>query len=169
MVDPDNRRPVDYGRRSRLLEELASAMQEDRPALAHQITARWPDWRAKLLTTHVALRLRRDNPTLFERGDYVPIEADGRARDHIVAFARTLRDSCVLVVVPVQSRALTGAGRLPLGEATWGDDGLRLPPELPKLYEDAFTGRLVAADSGRLRLADVLARFPASILVPRQT
>ena len=110
MVDPDNRRPVDYSRRSRLLEDLASAIREDRLVLADELAARWPDPRAKLLATHVVLRLRRENPTLFEKGDYVPLEADGKARGHIVAFARSLRDSCVLVVAPVQSRALSGAG-----------------------------------------------------------
>lgn len=168
MVDPDNRRPVDYGRRSRLLKELTSAMREDRLALADELMAQWPEPRAKLLTTQVALRLRRESPTLFEKGDYVPLEADGKARNHIVSFSRSLRDACVLVVVPVQSRALAGAGRLPLSGATWGNDGLKLAPGLPQVYEDAFTGSLVAATSGRLLVADVLARFPVSILVPRQ-
>lgn len=137
LVDPDNRRPVDFAERRRILAELdAGAL----PAIG-------PDGAAKLLVTSRALRLRRDRPELFQ--DYLPLTASGAAADHLVAFDR--------------GGAITLATRLPVGLAArggWGDTVVDVG-SAPVI--DVLTGR--HHQGGGLRLADVLDRYPVALLV----
>ncbi|MBW3630511.1 MAG: malto-oligosyltrehalose synthase, partial [Gemmatimonadetes bacterium] len=78
LVDPDNRRPVDYAAREAMLNKLARQMEgSDRTALAAEIVAGWEDGRAKLYLTHLLLTYRQANPDLFRKGEYVPLEAHG--------------------------------------------------------------------------------------------
>lgn len=137
LVDPDNRRAVDFGERRRLLGELdAGAL----PPIG-------PDGAAKLLVTSRALRLRRDRPELFT--DYMPLAASGAAADHLLAFDR--------------GGAITLATRLPVGLAArggWGDTVVDVG-SAPVI--DVITGR--HHQGGELRLADVLGQYPVALLV----
>lgn len=92
MVDPDNRRPVDFGARSAVLAEVETP---DWGALAQN----WPDGRIKLAWTRHLLKLRNELPDVFTNGSYEPIEVSGRHRDHIIAFARKRGRQAVIVVV----------------------------------------------------------------------
>jgi (1->4)-alpha-D-glucan 1-alpha-D-glucosylmutase len=137
LVDPDNRRPVDYGVR--------------RDALA-RIDAGWlpaidESGAAKLLVTSRALRARRDRPELFHR--HAPVPAFGSAAGNVVAYDR--------------GGAVTVATRLPLGLAVggWGDTSIMLAGHA---WQDALTG--TRFDGGQVRLADVLARYPVALLIP---
>ncbi|QFZ21978.1 malto-oligosyltrehalose synthase [Saccharothrix syringae] len=137
LVDPDNRRPVDYEVRRRLLRRIEEGWLPDVD----------DSGAAKLLVVHRALRLRRERPELF-RG-YRPLPASGPAARHAVAFERT-----GLVAV---------ATRLPVGLADaggWGDTVLPLPPGE---WTDVLTSRPVPA--GAPRLADLLDRYPVALLV----
>jgi (1->4)-alpha-D-glucan 1-alpha-D-glucosylmutase len=137
LVDPDNRRAVDFELRRRMLAEL------DAGALP-PIDA---EGAAKLLVTSRALRLRRDRPDLFQ--DYMPLAASGAAAGHLVAFDR--------------GGAITLATRLPVGLAKrggWGDTVVEVG-SAPVI--DVLTGR--HHQGGALRLADVLGRYPVALLV----
>ncbi len=164
MVDPDNRRPVDYAMRSRLVHEARdvaaspSAFLED--ALKH-----WPESEAKLYVTWKALQLRQAHREVFHRGTYVPLYADDRSRSHVCAYSRGSGDTHVLVLAPVRSISLSGKGSFPIGERTWRDNSVVLPPGIPTTYRDVLTDRCLAATGGRLMLAEVFERFPAAILV----
>ena len=144
LVDPDNRRPVDFEERSRMLAQLRAG---ERPPLAPTPD---DDGSVKLLLTHLALTLRREQPDLLT--DYTPLQADGEAAEHALAFDR--------------GGVIAVATRLPAGLSArggWGDTVLPLPPGT---WEDRLTGRpIVTDDQGRVRLADLLAHYPVALLV----
>jgi len=144
LVDPDNRRPVDFERRSRLLAEARTGARPPRPTNAEDAGA------VKLLLSHLALTARRDHPDWFTH--YVTLDADGPAARHVVAFDR--------------GGAIAVATRLPVGlEAAggWDDTVLHLPGGR---WRDALTGRLVEVDDhGATRLAELLASYPVALLL----
>jgi (1->4)-alpha-D-glucan 1-alpha-D-glucosylmutase len=171
LVDPDNRRPVDFAPRRTALGGLrARAAAGDLPVLCGELLAGWEDGRVKLYVIHRALTYRRAAPDLFERGEYVPLLATGSAAEHVCAFARRLGSRVVLAVVTRLVARLTGSGsRLPLGRETWGDTALLLPSDLPTgSLADAFTGQIVrpvATPSGpALSVAGLLSAFPLALL-----
>jgi len=155
LVDPDNRRPVDFAHRVALLEALDGA--PDRRVLARELSlpAALPDGRAKLLLLATGLRLRRDDPALFLGGSYEPLEAVGPDAVRVVAFARRRPDRRLVAVAPRfhLSRLDAELSPRPL-DATiaLGDAPLR----------DAVTG---VERSGTTALADLLSDFPVALLV----
>jgi (1->4)-alpha-D-glucan 1-alpha-D-glucosylmutase len=171
LVDPDNRRPVDFTRRRAALEALSTRIAAgDLLALAHELLAEWTDGRVKLYTIHRALGLRRAAPELFGEGQYVPLAVQGPAAECVCAFARQLGAAAVLTVVPRLTARLTdGGARLPLGRETWGQTWVALPPEAPAgPYRDRFTGVALEATrrEGRAAflVADLLSEFPVALL-----
>ena len=141
LVDPDNRAPVDYTLRRRLLDELEDATPED-------IWLRIDEGLPKLWTIRQALGLRRRRPELFgAQGDYRPLEARGARASHAVVFMRG-------------DAAITIAPRLPIGlSGDWGDTSLDLPDGR---WRNELTGDVVS--DGSIRLGDVLKRFPVALL-----
>jgi len=168
LVDPDNRRPVDYRQRARLLREL----QRRRPGrrLAADLLETKADGRVKLYLTSRALTCRSAYPDLFARGAYVPLVADGAAADHIVAFARRDAENEFITAVPRLVVGLTGKElRDPTGPEVWGDTRLLLPDAEPGTrYRDVFTGETISAaasdDGANLRAGDVFAALPFALL-----
>ena len=181
LVDPDNRRPVDFGRRRRALRALKRRAAADPAGLAAELLAVPEDGRIKLYVLHRALALRRRAVALFGEGAYLPLEATGRRAGHIFAFARCLPESvpagrraprAAIVAVARFTMAL-GAPRAPVGRAVWGDTALRLEtPEgevLPAgAWRDVLTGaehRPRRARGGeRLPLATVFRHLPLAVL-----
>ncbi|KAA0573749.1 malto-oligosyltrehalose synthase [Azospirillum sp. B21] len=117
LVDPDNRLPVDYDARRRLLEEVEDVVE--RGAVAG-LLERWTDGAVKLAVTRQALAVRAEKPEVFSAGEYLPLEATGDRADHVVAYARRAGDDTVVVAVP----RLVGQ----LGESPdWGNTAIPLP------------------------------------------
>src|SRR5437016_3208976 len=118
LVDPDNRRPVDYEERQRLLTELdRKAEAGNLLRLCAELMADFYDGRIKLWTTMQALRFRRDHRELFQVGRYIPLHASGAKGDHVVAFARENHNQVAIIAVPRFSYILSGGAlRPPLGE-----------------------------------------------------
>jgi (1->4)-alpha-D-glucan 1-alpha-D-glucosylmutase len=144
LVDPDNRRPVDYERRRSLLGDLTSST----PADAWQ--AERANGAAKLLLIREALGLRRRLPDAFaERGEYRPVRAEGEFADDVVAFIRGVPDAVVAIA---QRRSLTRRGQ-------WGDTMISLPEGG---WRNLCDGSSVAA--GAVPLGDLLGRFPVALL-----
>ena len=145
LVDPDNRRPVDFALRERLLTEVETILEssgEARIAAVSRLLNAWTDGRIKVLLTAIGLRLRRDAPELFLRGDYVPLETEISVNAGAVAFARLLGDRAVLVIAPRLSAALQKArGALPLGGDAWKTSRVLLPPALAdRTFRHELTG-----------------------------
>jgi (1->4)-alpha-D-glucan 1-alpha-D-glucosylmutase len=169
LVDPDNRRPVDYEHRRALLAGLNEAGDGDRAALVGELLERPEDGRVKLYVTTRALGFRKARRELFGRGDYVPLEAAGRRAGGVVAFARKAGDDEVVVVA---GRFFTrlGVGRtgpLGLSAEAWGDTTLALGDQLAGArWRELFTGAEFDTREGgkTLRLSDVLSPLPVALL-----
>ena len=161
LVDPDNRRPVDYAARRRALESLDGTPDLER------LVEDWRDGRVKQFVVARTLGLRKREAALFATGDYRPVEAVGDHADRVVAFLRRAGDGLALVVAPRLTLPLMQGRQTPLPPAeAWGDTALMLP-ELPEgaVPVDVFTGRAPALPSdGRLPLAELLDRFPLALL-----
>ncbi|MCI0702736.1 MAG: malto-oligosyltrehalose synthase [Planctomycetia bacterium] len=167
LVDPDNRRPVDYARREAMLADLRAKSHSsgDLPAFARQLTEAAEDGRAKLYLTWRALSARREHPGLFAEGEYLPLVASGAKADHLFAFARRLNGVTAVVAVPrLVVRLNPDPNRLSLGAEVWADTRLALSELELVTWRDAFTGRRLNATDGRIAVADLFAHFPVALL-----
>jgi len=168
LVDPDNRRPVDYQKRRALFDELDAAREQGREGeLAADLLQKPEGDSLKLFATMTMLRARRASHEVFGNGSYEPLAADGSRRDHVFAFARVLGQRQALVVVPRLVATLKPDGGAPVGDV-WGDTRIRVPESAPRCYKQLFTGRCVPAieDAGRtwIKAADVFEVFPIGFL-----
>jgi (1->4)-alpha-D-glucan 1-alpha-D-glucosylmutase len=175
LVDPDNRRAVDYARRRRMLEELRQQMSADpgaRADAARELFDKLEDGRAKMYVTWTALSVRREWSELFEKGDYVPLLGEGSFAEHLCAFSRTHGPQCLVTIAPRWYATMqeTAQTKIPLG-AAWADTSI----ELPTLSEDPqflnlLTGEVLVPElrDGRWMLAakELFASFPAALLRP---
>ena len=152
LVDPDNRRPVDYELRIRRAADLL----EKKPS-ASELLKHWRDGRIKLHVTQQLLRFRRDHPALFRRGNYTALTSSGKCAASCVAFRREHRKQSILVIAP---RLSSRVGTPPIGSA-WGDTTVMIP-KAPGEGTNLFTGeRVTIGESVRLR--DALADFPVAV------
>jgi (1->4)-alpha-D-glucan 1-alpha-D-glucosylmutase len=164
LVDPDNRRPVDYDLRRKVLGEIREKMEGDRRALCRDLLGRWEDGRVKMYVTHAALRARGDHPDAFARGEYLPVSAAGAKAAHVVAFARRGGGSTLLTVVPRLVATLTREEDFAIpSAASWADTALS-GDEVTGRWRNVFTGDEVAAEDGRLPVSVLLAAFPVALL-----
>lgn len=171
LVDPDNRRPVDYALRQQYLAELQQRCQEEtRLKLVQDLLHTRIDGRIKLYVIWQTLTLRRAQAAVFLDGAYLPLEVQGRHAAHVCAFARVHATAEIVVVVPrLYTRLLPQAHDLPLGINTWGDTSVVMAGSLRgRQYRQLFTGRVVESSrvdgASTLSLATVLAHFPVAVL-----
>ena len=164
LVDPDNRRPVDYGARERVLDALvrlrdSSTLTRDVRALAKSAL----DGRAKMWIVWRTLELRRVQPELFELGHYLPLHAEGARADHIIAFMRRHGDSALIVVAGRLWLTLGCDEGTPPDAQTWADTTIEAGP-LTGSLTNVLTGETVQIEDGRIRAAAALGSFPAALL-----
>ena len=164
LVDPDNRRPVDFERLARFLDQLKRMEDEaGARAVAEKVVDRMEDGKVKLFLIHKVLRFRRAHEALFREGTYQPLEVGGR-QEHICAFCRSHGGKEVLVVAPRFFMELTGnCRRKPCGSETWENIYLTLPFPSGR-YRNIFTDDCYEVTNKRLPLADVLQVFPVALL-----
>ena len=161
LVDPDNRRPVDFQLRDEMLNELLRQHAGAPVGVAREAWARPADGRCKLLLTTLLLRMRQARAELFRRGAYEPLELDGIAAARALAFARRLRDEAVLVAAP---RLVTRALRAGLGPV-YGSTRMRLPTDLAgRRFRNVVTGVRVQPLEGGLALGPLFTDFPVAVL-----
>jgi (1->4)-alpha-D-glucan 1-alpha-D-glucosylmutase len=194
LVDPDNRRPVDFSRRVGMLNELQQLESKGLVALVRDLVASPQDGRIKLYVTSKALNVRRTHHHLFRQGAYLPLMASGAQHDHVVAFARHLDAHWALVVVPrllmnlslvlkplerLRVRMdrfprlamnLTSSAKPPLGKRLWKETLLRLPAGAPISWHNIFTDeQLVVSDrdgTGQgLFVHEAFRRLPVALLI----
>jgi (1->4)-alpha-D-glucan 1-alpha-D-glucosylmutase len=173
LVDPDNRRPVDFAARQRLLDSISplvadiEAGRPVRPAIGDLLAA-WPDGRIKLLVAHRGLAFRRRHTDLLQHGSYIPLAADGPAADHVVAFARRDASGTLLAVVPrlVAGFVTDATGIVP--PRIWRDTQLTLPDDPDRRsFRNVFTGERLdngAGDRAGLSVARVFDTMPVALL-----
>jgi (1->4)-alpha-D-glucan 1-alpha-D-glucosylmutase len=171
LVDPDNRRLVDYPLRKALLDELERT--ESTAGLletSRQVVATRNDGRIKLHLTRTALHFRRENRELFETGRYLPLTVTGPRREHVCAFERSVNNGSIMVVAPrFYSSLIRDGSGLPLGPEVWQDTRIiQRYDSAASRYRNIFTGEILNLDlqDGLLSLAlkDILSVFPVALL-----
>ncbi|WP_426955847.1 malto-oligosyltrehalose synthase [Muricoccus radiodurans] len=157
MVDPDNRRPVDFAARQAALD----AGEAPAPLLPH-----WKDGRVKAALVARALALRARRPALFAEGEYVPLEAEGPLGPNLLAFARRREGEVAITAVTRLPARLLGEDGLPLvPPGAWGDTALVLPPALAGLpFRDALADAAPLPESDRIPASVLFARLPVALL-----
>ena len=175
LVDPDNRRQVDYGRGQQMFQSLRKAGSDPTPATLSSLLETPEDGRIKLYLTWRALCLRQQQPELFQEGEYVPLTVQGARADHVVAFARKSKTSTVLVVVPRLVAGLLNDNDdvPPIGSRIWGDTHILIPfCSCSQKYQNVVTGEVLDAnesgvqkreDYETIAVSDLLARFPVAL------
>jgi (1->4)-alpha-D-glucan 1-alpha-D-glucosylmutase len=178
LVDPDNRRAVDFAFRREMLDRLKRDVghgEQSLLSLARQLALDPRDPRLKLFLTWRVLELRRRRAELFQSGEYVPLAAEGARARHVCAFARRLsvaapEQPTALVIVPRWIAQLTPLGQEslrvppPLGGEVWEDTSLVTDTWMPRLLRNLFTGQQCTLAEGPLRLGAILADFPVAVL-----
>jgi (1->4)-alpha-D-glucan 1-alpha-D-glucosylmutase len=160
LVDPDNRRPVDFEHRRRILNEISG---ED-PQLPEKLLATMDDGRIKMFLIHKALGHRRGHLSIYQEGEYLPVETTGLFREHILAYARHAQGAWAITVVP---RFLTGIireGVLPVGDDIWEDTAIVLPEGAGNQWHEIFTATPLTGHERHLLIGDILRRFPVALL-----
>jgi malto-oligosyltrehalose synthase len=153
LVDPDNRRPVDFA---------ARAGMEDAPLA--ELAARWRDGSVKQALMRHALALRKRAPHLFAEGSYDPVEVEGPSRESVVAFVRRAGDDWLAVAVPrLVSRAIAEEGDLTFRADAWSGTSLRLEGDLTKPMYDVLRGRSMNLPS-RAGLDRLWSALPVALL-----
>lgn len=161
LVDPDNRRPVDFARREQLLNELAT--RNDTTALAKELVEQWTDGRIKLHVTHRALVFRSAHLPVFQDGRYIPLAASGPGASSVCAFARCAGKTWAITLAPRLTMRLIDGG-VPVNPSAWRDTILSLPEEAPEHWSNEFTGENLSASGRQLHLEEVLRHFPVALL-----
>jgi (1->4)-alpha-D-glucan 1-alpha-D-glucosylmutase len=150
LVDPDNRRPVDFAERAAV---LASADKPDWASLVQH----WPDGHVKLAWTRHLLRLRTELGDIFTHGDYEPLEVSGPHRDHVIAFARRRGREAAIAVVAKSFAPMSQGGRIwPRGESYEGI-----------VDASGYSVQGAAGEGGQLRLSTLFQHLPAAVLKAR--
>jgi (1->4)-alpha-D-glucan 1-alpha-D-glucosylmutase len=168
LVDPDNRRPVDFYQRAQLLNDMK--MEESRGAgpLIHDLLANWQTGGLKLYITYKALNFRKAHLNLFLQGDYIPLETRGPNREKVVAFARRQENSWAVVVVARLFSTMLGAGDLALDPEVWRENYVALPQAAPVAWSNIFTNESVKSKqlqgAGSLPLDHLWRDLPVALL-----
>ncbi|HEX6289660.1 MAG TPA: malto-oligosyltrehalose synthase [Herpetosiphonaceae bacterium] len=171
LVDPDNRRPVDYAQRAAMLAALDQRLDDARtdvPAFVRDLVEHKVDGCIKLYVIQRTLRFRRAHPELFAEGSYLPLEARGTHAEQIVAFARRKDEAELLVVVPRLVTRLSGEASAPIG-GVWEGDLLVLPDATPgATYTHLLTNQRITAIEQDgicgLPLAAIFTNVPVALL-----
>jgi (1->4)-alpha-D-glucan 1-alpha-D-glucosylmutase len=163
MVDPDNRRPVDYEQRISCLQEIKQKLQTDSLKLIDELLSSKEDGRIKLFLTYRVLQTRKENLTVFQKGDYLPLKVTGKFKEHIVAFARRHGETTAIAIAPRFLTSLSEPGALPLGESVWQDTRIELPQGMPTSWTDAISLQAFSED-GIVSIGKALQHFPVALL-----
>jgi (1->4)-alpha-D-glucan 1-alpha-D-glucosylmutase len=158
LVDPDNRRPVDFALRSGAAAEIDGTTPDG-------LLRDWRSGRPKLRLMRAGLALRRERPELFVEGEYVPLEITGEGARNAVAFARRRGEEWLVLIATRLPLALLGESDVPLvNPSRWGDTRVALPAEARRVVlRDIVSGEALAG-ADEISLASALARFPATLL-----
>jgi (1->4)-alpha-D-glucan 1-alpha-D-glucosylmutase len=154
LVDPDNRRPIDYTLRRQMLDVLPSAKPDE-------LMQAWPDGRIKLFLTQQVLRFRREHADLFQRGEYLPLRVDGSFVESCISFARRLSGKWIVVIAP---RLSSRVGFPPVGER-WKNTAIEFPETFSvRGAHDLFMCHPICVRDRQVKVADALSILPFAMI-----
>ncbi len=174
LVDPDNRRPVDFQRRRETLAALRAANEQDHGKLVRELLTHWPDERVKMFVIWRALQMRKEHSDLFE-GGYQPLAIAGNGDAKVLAFARTAGANWLLCIVPrlglpAWQMETTADVALPWPPGSWWrKTQVQLPPAAPRTWRHVLTDQSVAAavsgDGTAIDAGELFEQFPVALLI----
>jgi (1->4)-alpha-D-glucan 1-alpha-D-glucosylmutase len=168
LVDPDNRRSVDYELRRQVLAEFAALCKngcDEQSTYARELATKMDDGRIKAYLIWKTLNLRKQHPDLFELGEYVPLDTTGDYAKHLFAFARRHKEQTLIVLTPrLCVQLLRGEPRMPSGEEVWHDVQIKIPGN-PAHFRNLFTGENFVAEGGKLLAKHLFQNFPVALLL----
>ncbi|MGA9508672.1 MAG: malto-oligosyltrehalose synthase [Candidatus Sulfotelmatobacter sp.] len=175
LVDPDNRRPVDYERRRQVFKRIRRLNGETNSASTAELMETPEDGCLKLYVIWKTLCLRKEYPELFRMGDYVPLEVWGAKANHAVAFIRKFESTSLLVIVPrLVSGILNGSERPTARSEVWKDTRIQLPACVcNRTYRNMFAAETLPVEKtetgSAIYLSSALASFPVALYLQSGT
>lgn len=166
LVDPDNRRPVDYIKRSKYLDEILNTKPEETESFIKDMFNKIEDGRIKLFLTYKCLQTRKQHPDIFQKGDYVPLYAEGPHAENITAFSRTYENKTAVIIALRFYSGLLSPQQKNIDPDKLKDTYIILPEELN------FTNTIISEtinSKGQVPLSSILAKFPAALLIGEKT
>ncbi|MEL6902040.1 MAG: malto-oligosyltrehalose synthase [Cyanobacteria bacterium J06606_4] len=163
LVDPDNRRPVDYSKRKQYIKGIATAWQASPGNLLEDLLKNSPDGRIKLFLTMRGLALRHHYQDLFATGSYVPLTVTGTHAERVIAFARTQGKQTVIAIAPRFFTGLSAADTLPCGTAIWQDTAVTLSSGSQTPWKNWLTGKEQPLPEKAL-IGELCEAFPVALL-----
>lgn len=154
LVDPDNRRAVDYRKRMEMLEQISSGIS----LWDHRY-----EGTIKLWLTQALFQLRRQQPALFTSGSYIPLETEGSYKDHIMAFARIYRRQMLVVIIPLHTAVISKEQGVSVREIDWKDTYVQLPEGAHEEWDHILVPEKKQQHK-RFEVADLFSEFPFAIL-----
>jgi (1->4)-alpha-D-glucan 1-alpha-D-glucosylmutase len=164
LVDPDNRRPVDFDTRRAMLSDIRAQNDADIGRLVQDLLATRTNGKIKLFLIYRALKAKKAYREIFRSGDYLPLESAGRFRNHVIAFAWRYQRQWALVIAPRFLSHLVQAGDFPLGRPVWQDTEVIMPKGAPAAWRNVITSEELSAGKA-LSVGDVLLSFPVALLI----
>lgn len=160
LVDPDNRRPVNYQKRSEFLQQIKEESAQNIGHLIKELIETKENGKIKLFLTHQLLKARKEFLEIFQNGDYQPIEVTGKYQNHIIAFARNYLDKTIVAIAPRFLTTIIKPGQLPLGVEIWENTSLNLPN---KNWHNLIEDRTIGGEN--LAVGEILHNFTVALLI----
>ena len=164
LVDPDNRRPVDFAKRKAFLKDIKAKEGDGIVKLMEELLEGKEDGRIKLFLVYRGLKARQKNQELFQNGAYIPIRVEGEWKDCVIAYARNHQEHWAITVAPRFLTALIREGEHPIGEPVWSDTRLILPEGCPSSWVNQITDQKINSQ-GTIAVGEVLTHFPVSLIM----
>jgi (1->4)-alpha-D-glucan 1-alpha-D-glucosylmutase len=164
LVDPDNRRPVDYASRRTMLAKIRESAHRDPLATVRDLLKDMSSGAIKMYLTNRAMEFRREHRELFMRGEYTALKVEGPRADHVVAFARKSASKWAIVLCGRFFMNLPEAPPLPVDPNVWKETFVILDEGSPSKVTDIFTGASISIERGRIVLSEAFAQMPVAML-----
>ncbi|RRB04936.1 malto-oligosyltrehalose synthase [Larkinella rosea] len=163
LVDPDNRRPVDFAQREMWLEDIIASESGDSNEFLSDLWKNRYDARIKLWLTHTLLKERKQQPDLFAEGRYIPLAIEGTYRNHVLAFARQYRENWLIVAIPLHLAALSEQQKKEIPVLDWKDTRILLPPDAPAEWYHGFL-KTRGTSFGAIAVKEIFTSVPMAML-----
>jgi (1->4)-alpha-D-glucan 1-alpha-D-glucosylmutase len=160
LVDPDNRRPVDFDLRQTFLQDIIKK-ERDTGALIQELLSAKEDGRIKLFLIYKVLKVRREFSVLFQKGTYKPLSIEGKWKRHVVAFIREDKKTKALMIVPRFLTRFLKEGDMPVGDI-WQDTAVVCPKDA--IWRNVITDEDITVKN-KMPLSQAFAQFPAAVFL----
>jgi malto-oligosyltrehalose synthase len=163
LVDPDNRRPVNYEERQRFMEELEAQANEEHENLMSHLWEKRYSAKIKLWLVHQLLKVRKNNAEVFSKGHYIPLTIQGELQDNVLAFARRYERTWYVIAVPLHLAAISTGQQKEILSIDWSDTRIILPEDAPAEYEHLFS-KIKGNHQKEIAVKEIFKSLPLAVL-----